>query len=128
MGTNYYLVRKEPRQVHDRYHIAKRSFGWKPCFEGYPYQGAFAHDEEDPHRPAISSIEDIKAAYDSGDYDIVDENDEKLVWEEFKEQVIDWNGGPGVRFGPRSHIHSSTMDYPVWTDDNGAEFGMTPFS
>ena len=88
MGTNFYLRKKEPRIVYDEYHIAKTSYGWEPSFEGYIKD---EYDKSD--RPQITCIEDIKAAYDSGDFIFVDEYGDEYSWEEFEERVINWNGG-----------------------------------
>lgn len=122
MGTNYYLRCREPRMVYDSYHVAKRSSGWEPSFEGYPYEGDYAHDGLDDERPAIGSVADIKAAYDTGLYDIVDEYGSKLTWDEFERDVVGWDGGRG-----RAREHNGG-GYPQRRDETGAHFAMCPFS
>lgn len=76
MGTNFYLRKKKPRLVYDEIHIAKTSWGWKPTFE--------CHEGE------IESVKQLKTAYDSGEYTIVDEYDEEYSWEEFDDRVVHW--------------------------------------
>lgn len=76
MGTNFYLRKKKPRLVHDEIHIAKTSWGWKPTFE--------------QHIGEIESVKQLKTAYDSGEYTIVDEYGDVYTWEEFDDRVLKW--------------------------------------
>lgn len=84
MGTNFYIRRTKPREVYDEYHIAKTCCGWLPAFEAY-----MPHDECDD-RPAVNSVDDIKALVDSGDFILVDEYDQEYDWEGFTKRVLEF--------------------------------------
>lgn len=126
MGTNFYLRCKCcGRQVH----IAKRSLGWKPSFEAWPYSpawydGTAGWEDMDSTRPRISSVSDIKATYDTGSWDIVSEYGDVLDWKTFDKDVLKWNGGGSSR--SRSHLKpKDDPDYDTYLvvpDDKGYEF------
>mgnify|MGYP001046467535 CR=1 FL=1 len=126
MGTNFYLRCKCcGRQVH----IAKRSMGWKPSFEAWPhsdpwYNGHAGYEDEDATRPVIMSVADIKAAYDSGSWDIVSEYGDVLNWNMFEKDVVEWKGGASGRC--RSHLKPNDdpdyETYLVLPDKDGNEF------
>lgn len=102
MGTNFYMRRNDTKAVllqmlnDDKsvdeirnfldsddcagIHLAKTSCGWLPSFE--------AHST-----PSINSVADIKALYDTGKYEIVDEYDTPYTWDEFDKRVLQFNGG-----------------------------------
>lgn len=94
MGTNFYLRRVKPREVHDEYHIAKRSAGWKIHFQdSTPYE----HDDTDA--PDYHSVQDICELLKSGEYQLSNEygdvyapGEESL--REF-EELCQWDGGMG---------------------------------
>lgn len=67
MGTNFYLRRVKPREVHDEYHIAKQSAGWLIHFQdSTPYQ-------EWNDAPSYHSVDDIMRLLESGEWQISDE-------------------------------------------------------
>lgn len=100
MGTNFYL-RTQDRQFGKDFrklggwfsdvvqlvdepdfcyeiHIAKTSCGWLPLFQS---------------SPVVSSVKDIKTLYDGYSCKIFDEYNREYTWEEFKERVLEFNGG-----------------------------------
>ena len=94
MGTNFYIGTNS-KDVRDKYfgydynltdaptwlyyqHIAKTSYGWLPLFQ--------AHD-------SIKSVKQLKELYDTGEFIIFDEYDITYTWPEFKERVLEFNGG-----------------------------------
>lgn len=126
MGTNFYLRCKCCGQ---QVHIAKRSMGWKPSFEAWPhsslwYDGEAGYEDLASPRPAIKSVADIKAAYDSGAWDIVSEYGDVLNWNMFEKDVVEWKGGGSSRC--RSHLKpKDDPDYEIYLvlpDDKGNEF------
>lgn len=125
------------------WHIAKTSAGWLPLFQ--------AHDK-------IKSVADIKTAYQTHNFAIVDEYNTEYTWEEFTERVLKFNGGVlgGIPcekvdipklgethynptddgYRPISHmqyIHKQSRYYDsyvnsYYTDPEGYEFCTTWFS
>lgn len=95
MGTNFYLMtrNKTLAQKYAPYsyeltdtpyfgyeiHIAKTSMGWLPLFQG--------------HRYGINSVREYKAAYETGEFEIVDEYGTIYNWAAFEERVLKFNGG-----------------------------------
>lgn len=124
MGTNFYLRKKKPRLVYDEIHIAKTSFGWKPTFE--------CHEGE------IESVRQLKTAYDSGEYTIIDEYGDEYTWEEFDKRVIQWAESQiemrGEDFKPIDHVeYEKTQTYRhyenyYYHDEDGYNFMMVEFS
>lgn len=114
MGTNFYLRRVRPREVHDLYHVGKRSYGWKPSFEAYtPYSEGWGLSEvegdEDP-RPAVHSIDDIECLLESGEWQLEDEYGQRWApgeesLEAFRSELLSWDGGQHLDpdFEPRDH-------------------------
>lgn len=102
MGTNFYMRRKDARDVVRKMlddnvslydiseyldcgggrdiHLAKTSAGWLPVFETQ-------------QNPLIRSVADIKKLYETGDYEIYDEYNTPYTWEEFDKRVLQFNGG-----------------------------------
>ena len=94
MGTNFYFFTKEKSAAEDRFpvsyeltndpefgyriHIAKTSCGWLPLFQAH----ANCH-----------SVNEMKTIYDTGFFQIIDEYGERYDWEEFRERVLEFNGG-----------------------------------
>lgn len=114
MGTNFYLItrNKTMAQKYAPYsyeltdepyfgyevHIAKTSGGWLPLFQG--------------HKDGINSVREYKAAYDTGEFDIVDEYGDFYNWEEFTERVLKFNGGVrGVATIKKIEIDKSSQFY-----------------
>lgn len=95
MGTNFYLItcNKALAQKYAPYsyeltdmpyfgyeiHIAKTSMGWLPLFAG--------------HQDGINSVKEYKAAYETGEFEIVDEYGTTYNWDEFDDRVLKFNGG-----------------------------------
>ncbi len=76
MSTNFYFRHDFGYGEIYEIHIAKTTGGWLPLFE--------------KHRN-INSVKDIKTAYNTGQFDIVDEYDDVYTWDEFENRVINWN-------------------------------------
>lgn len=97
MGTNFYLRRVKPREVHDLMHIAKRSGGWLIHFQDSAAGYAEPHDDA-PEPPAFHSVADIRNLLASGEWQLADEYGES--WEPGEEslrefdQLCKWRGGP----------------------------------
>jgi len=114
MGTNFYLMtrNKSMAQKYAPYsysltdepyfgyeiHIAKTSCGWLPLFQG--------------HKDGINSVREYKAAYETGEFDIVDEYGNSYNWEEFTERVLKFNGGVrGVEPLKKIEVDTSSQFY-----------------
>lgn len=96
MGTNYYLRRVKPREVHDLMHICKLSYGWRVHFQDSTEGYADPHDDA-PEHPEFHSAREIRALIDSGEWQVADEygevwapGDESLVK---LDELLAWNGG-----------------------------------
>lgn len=76
MGTNFYLEQVIEYGDIQAIHIAKTSAGWLPLMQT---------------NRNINSVKDIKSAYDTGVFIIVDEYGKEYTWEQFKERVLDFN-------------------------------------
>ena len=124
-------------------HIAKTSCGWLPLFQG--------------HKNGINSVSEYKAAYETGEFDIVDEYGTSYNWDEFEDRVLKFNGGVrgaqkpekiGLEkrtlrydhnlpeYGPISHIGGDKQSYKYdfaelyndfFEDSDGYEFSTTDF-
>ena len=134
MSTNYYLITKEIKYrgklgenieiIDNPYfgyslHLSKVSYGWLPVFEF--------------HRGIIESVADIKKLYESGDFEIRDEYDRILSWDEyvdtFKERYDRYH--KGEREMLTSHVENKENDVIPITyivDDEGYEFMDARFS
>ena len=121
MGTNFYLMtrNKAMAQKYAPYsyqltdepyfgyeiHIAKTSCGWLPLFQG--------------HTNGINSVREYKNAYETGEFEILDEYGDPYTWEEFTERVLKFNGGiRGVE--PRKKIEADTTS--PWYDHGLPEY------
>lgn len=122
MGTNFYLRNKKPRLVYDETHIAKTSWGWKPSFE--------------QHIGEIESVRQLKTAYDSGEYTIVDEYGEEYSWEEFDDRVLKWEDKQREMrpdFEPIDHVEYDKKNYDSYLppmhyhDEDGYDFCTREF-
>lgn len=160
MGTNFYMITKNKTMasLYAPYsyeltdtpyfgyeiHIAKTSCGWLPLFQG--------------HKNGINSVSEYKAAYETGEFDIVDEYGTSYNWNEFEDRVLKFNGGiRGAKepekleqdknyqfydrnlpeYGPISHIGGNKQSYKYnfaecynehFTDPDGYEFLWREFS
>lgn len=110
MGTNHYLRRVKPREVHDEYHICKTSAGWVVHFQDSsgPQDEYYGDNEWAP--PSFHSVADIRNLLKTGEYQISDEygrvcapGEESL--REF-ERLCAWRGGERFEGNPPN------PDYP----------------
>lgn len=113
MGTNFYLRRVKPREVHDEYHIAKRSGGWKIHFQdSTEYQNEFYGDGPEP--PSYHSVGDIRKLLESGEYQLSNEYGDVYEpgYESLREfdELCQWNGGP--RFTQPAVPYNGRYDNP----------------
>lgn len=137
MGTNYYLLTKELKykdKLGDKVeitdtpffayslHLMKNSCGWLNLFES--------------HKGVIESVADIKRLYETGDFEIYDEYNRKVEWEDFKEiyntKYTRYRNGETDKF--ESHITAqkrekfSAIEVRYFTDGEGYEFTDREFS
>ena len=116
MGTNFYLRKKQPT-IRKTIHIGKRSFGWlmhwDSCDENnYPrwcdLDPNFEERNRIPH--GIHSVEDIRAYLRTGEWELVDEDNEVYEdWEEMIDELCSWDGG-------KRAFNESNPDKPVAWD------------
>ena len=114
MGTNFYMITKNKTMasIYAPYsyeltdtpyfgyeiHVAKTSCGWLPLFQG--------------HKNGINSVSEYKAAYETGEFDIVDEYGTSYNWNEFEDRVLKFNGGiRGVQDPEKIERDKSSMFY-----------------
>ena len=100
MGTNFYLRRKQPT-IRQTVHIGKRSWGWRfhwdSCDEAdYPRwcddDPSSSSEDVLPH--SIKSVDDIREYLRSGDWELVDEDNEVYDdWEAEIDGFLHWDGG-----------------------------------
>lgn len=134
MSTNYYLMTNQIKYrgklgenveiIDEPYfgyclHLSKVSYGWLPVFEF--------------HKGVIESIQDIKKLYDTGDFEIRDEYDRILSWDEyvqtFEERYARFRAGDREML--ISHIENKVNDVFSITyikDSEGYEFMDARFS
>jgi hypothetical protein len=112
MGTNYYLKSKTPRviEVHDEVHIAKKSCGWRPLFQA---------SDRTEHTPAVNSVADIKQLCESGEWEIENEYEEKISWQEFENLVL------SQKEQGHTHLNGGIR---ATLDNQGYEFTREEFS
>ena len=107
MGTNFYMMTQN-KEVCDKYfgydyeltdrpdwgysiHIAKTSGGWLPLFQ--------AHN-------CFKSVKELEEVYKTGHFCFYDEYGTIYNWEQFKERVLEFNGGiKGVEKRERKNIN-----------------------
>ena len=87
MSTNFYLRRTKPILCFPEFHVAKRSCGWKPLLEhnGDP-EDSFSFTTA---RPIVERMDDIRAAVESGEWELIDEYDRPYDFNEFKSYLDD---------------------------------------
>ena len=140
MGTNFYLFTQD-KEAKEKYflgdyeltefpslgylvHIAKTSYGWLPLFQ---------------MRETIKSTKDIERIAKAENIFIVDENGEQYGWEDFKDRVLNFNGGIKGKVKPElvgsEYIPISHFDYNgginasrYHLDADGYEFTEGEFS
>lgn len=82
MSTNYYIRKVKPIEVRPEFHIGKRSCGWKALFESYHSDAQYVYNVG-VDRPYVDRVSDIKALVESGEWEIIDEYDETVTYEQF---------------------------------------------
>lgn len=129
MGTNFYLFTQD-RAIKDCFysarweltdtpdfgyelHIAKTSCGWLPLFEA---------------SGDIRSVKDIKSIYDTGEFKIFDEYGTEYNWDEFKERVLQFNGGTVKNRKVEPYVQNKDSrfydpDFPDYTPISHFEYG-----
>jgi hypothetical protein len=140
MGTNFYLFTQDA-EAKEKYffgdyeltefpslgylvHIAKTSYGWLPLFQ---------------MSEGIKSTQDIERISKDENIFIVDEYGEQYGWDEFKERVLNFNGGIKGKVEPElvddKYIPISHFDYKdkinahrYYLDGDGYEFTAEKFS
>ena len=122
MGTNFYLRRVKPVEVHPEMHIAKRSAGWKIHFQDST-EGIETPCFDDPDAPAFHSVREIRAVLERGEWQLANEYGE--TWAPGEESVAEfdelcrWNGGTGFTepaepyYGVYDHAHGVPYDHAV---------------
>lgn len=140
MGTNFYLFTQDAEAKKKYFlgdyeltefpslgylvHIAKTSMGWLPLFQA---------------SEGIKSTRDIERISKDENMFIVDENGKLYGWDEFKERVLNFNGGVKGKVKSEmfsgEHIPISHLDYKngenahlYSLDDDGYEFTAGRFS
>ena len=125
MGTNFYLRHDSRYGEIQEIHIAKTSCGWLPLMQT---------------SRNINSVKDIKSAYDTGDFIIVDEYDEEYTWEQFEKRVLNHNKDNPKALShikpPENFSYKDIRDCygSYWSserfmvDDEGYEFSVDEFS
>lgn len=104
MGTNFYLRRVRPREVHDEYHIAKRSAGWVIHFQDSTECEWDTYDGDEWAPPSFHSVADIRNLLATGDWQLSDEYGEVTEPGEESLRAFDelcaWRGGPRFEGNP----------------------------
>ena len=121
MSTNFYLRRTKPILTFPEFHIAKRSYGWTPLYQANSKADDIWSFETE--RPVVNSVDDIKSYVDSGEWEIIDEYDEAISYDDFiKYMDVTFEGELAER---RDHRE---MGYPISTDKYGNEWLGAEFS
>lgn len=116
MGTNFYLKPKGvdfEKAVEDDslVHIAKRSAGWRTCFQ--------AHDEPGM---LIRNVDHIRKYIEIGGYEVVSEYGDALTPEQFETDVVQWHGG-----GRSVPLSNKKNNFLVFHDTEGNELTYADF-
>lgn len=141
MGTNFYLRRVKPVEVHPEMHIAKRSAGWRIHFQDST-EGVEANYFDEVDAPTFHSVREIRAVLERGEWQLADEYGE--TWAPGEESVAKfdelcrWNGGPAFTkpavpyCGVYDHEPDVPYDQPVggtaYRDADGYVFDERGFS
>lgn len=125
MGTNFYLRHDSGYGEKQEIHIAKTSCGWLPLMQA---------------SRNINSVKDIKSAYDTGNFVIIDEYGKEYNWEQFTERVLSFNKDNPKALShirpPENFSKDNMLKYygNYWSaerfivDDEGYEFFKDEFS
>lgn len=122
MGTNFYLRRVKPVEVHPEMHIAKRSAGWKIHFQDST-EGIETPCFDDSDSPTFHSVREVRAILERGEWQLANEYGETWAPEEESvaefDELCRWNGGPyftnpAVPYsGAYDHGDGVPYDHPV---------------
>ena len=124
MSTNYYIRRTKPILTFPEFHIGKRSYGWRGLFEANSnMDDTFEYETE---RPVIHSLDDIKAYVESGEWEIVDEYEEQIGYDEFVE-IMTKPFASEIENGIELKGHSSPT-FGTYIDRKGNEWTQIRFS
>lgn len=150
MGTNFYLMRVRPREVHDVMHIAKRSGGWRIHFQDSTdgWDEPFSTDVQSP--PEFHSVREIRALLETGEWQLATEEHEAdgthERWSPGEEslaafdELCRWNGGQGFDRpavekepdAPHDNPPGVPYDHGRWPgeyrDPDGYAFGSRSFA
>lgn len=98
MGTNHYLRRVRPREVHDEYHICKTSGGWVVHFQDSTEAQGEVYDDGELVPPSFHSVADIRNLLKTGEWQISNEYGDVCAPGEESLRELDrlcaWRGGP----------------------------------
>lgn len=104
MGTNHYLRRVRPREVHDEYHICKTSAGWVVHFQDSTESQDDYFDDGEWAPPSFHSVADIRNLLKTGEWQLSDEYGEVCEPGEESLRAFDelcaWRGGPSFEGKP----------------------------
>lgn len=124
MSTNYYIRRTKPILTFPEFHIGKRSYGWRGLFEANSRtDDVFEYETE---RPVIHSLDDIRSYVESGEWEIVDEYEERVSYERFVE-IMTKPFASEIENGIELKGHSSPT-FGTYIDRKGNEWTQTEFS
>lgn len=119
MSVNFYLRRTKPILCFPEFHIGKRSYGWKPLYQ--------ANDKDMDvysfmtQRPQVRSVDDIAAAVESGEWEIVDEYGDVYEYGDFRKRMDAMMENEGSM---ETHVGLATT---VYTDGRGNELDRCDF-
>lgn len=104
MGTNHYLRRVRPRELHDEYHICKTSGGWVVHFQDSTAHQDEHHGDDGWAPPSFHSVADIRDLLKTGEWQISNEYSEvcepgEESLREF-ERLCAWRGGKAFEGKP----------------------------
>ena len=133
MGTNFYLRRVKPREVHDLMHIAKRSGGWVIHFQDS--DAGYAEPRDDaPEPPAFHSVADIRNLPKSEEWQLANEYGGIYDpgYESLREfdELCKWRGGPQFDGRPLGRYPDEEPPYEHtggYLDPEGYQFTSTYF-
>ena len=112
------MRRTKPILCFPEFHIAKRSFGWKPLFQSNGDNEDVYHLETE--RPVVHSVGDIREYVESGEWAIVDEYGTEFEFDEFMKYLNDDFKGERQRLSHRESgmYVSVNRDGSEWYSDN----------
>lgn len=122
MSTNFYIKKVKPVEIFPEFHLGKRSCGWKFLFQANADETDMFPEEVE--RPVITCLDDIRAAVDSGDWEIVNEYGDHVEYEDFIDYaMIDFPAEAESGKKRRTHvgigIHAfERPDGTEWTHDD----------